>query len=82
MGVHDIHFASGDEDPIESAKAMRDVLGPHAVDQLIRQAIATCWMMFPDEKKNVASVEAEIRRVVDRAIANFKEDASTFGMGG
>ncbi len=77
----DVHFASGDEDPTESAKAMRDVLGPQAVDQLIRQAIATCWMMLPESNKCVASVEAEIRRVVDRAIANFKDDASTFGMG-
>ncbi len=59
---------------------MRDMLGPQAVDQAIRQAISTCWMMLPDDKKNVASVEAEIRRVVDRALENLREDSRAFGI--
>ena len=47
--------------PEETRKAMRDMLGPQAVDWFIRHAISTCWMMLPDNKKNVTQVEAEIR---------------------
>ncbi len=72
------HACSGDENPEKGRKAMRDMLGPQAVDQAIGQAISTCWMMLPDDKKNVASVEAEIRRVVDRALENLREDSRAF----
>ena len=68
------------ENPEEARKAMRDMLGPQAVDRFIRQAISTCWMMLPKNKKNVAEVEAEIRRLVERALQNLKEDAHTFGI--
>ena len=70
------HACSGDENPEEARKAMRDMLGPQAVDQ----AISTCWMTLPDDKKNVASVEAEIRRIVDRALKNLREDSKAFGI--
>ena len=73
--------SEGGGDPQEASKAMREMLGPQAVDHAIRSAITTCWMMLPDERKNVASLEAEIRRVVDRALANLKEDAGAFGIG-
>jgi len=74
------HECSEGDNPEEAKKAMRDLLGPQAVDQAIRQAISTCWMMLSEKKKNVATVEAELRRVVDRALANLKEDASAFGI--
>lgn len=70
---------SGDENPEESRRSIRDMMGPQAVDQAIRQAITTCWMMLPDDKKNVAEVESEIRRLVDRALQNMKEDERAFG---
>lgn len=59
---------------------MTDVMGPQAVDQLVRQAITTCWMLLPEGKKTVADVEREIRRLVDRALANLREDARAFGV--
>ena len=65
--------------PEETRKAMRDMLGPQAVDWFIRHAISTCWMMLPDNKKNVTQVEAEIRRLVERAVQNLREDARSFG---
>ncbi|MGD0898053.1 MAG: Clp protease N-terminal domain-containing protein [Thermoguttaceae bacterium] len=64
----------------ENSKEARDFLGPHAVDRMIRQAIAMCWMVLPDERRSLATVESEIRRVVDRALANLKEDAQAFGI--
>lgn len=74
------HACSSDEDPEEARKALRGMFGPQAVDQGIRQAITTCWMMLPDDKKSVAAVEAEIRRIVDRALENLRQDAKAFGI--
>jgi hypothetical protein len=67
----------------ETAKAkkeVRDMFGPQHVDQSIRQAISYCWMMLPDDKKTVARLEAEIRRLVNRALKDLKEDAKAFGI--
>ena len=66
--------------PSAQAKDPRSLLGPDAVDQQIKQAISMCWMMLPDEKKSVAAVESEIRRIVDRALANLREDSRSFGI--
>ena len=72
--------ASGDGDDAESAKKMRTMFGPQAVDQAIGQAITTCWMILPDERKTVSNVAAEIRRIVDRALKNLEEDSRAFGI--
>ena len=72
-------FSSNDRD---AAKKMRGMFGPQQVDQEIRQAISMCWMMMPDDKKNPDAVAAEIRRIVERALANLKEDAKAFGVAG
>ena len=37
--------------------------------------------MMPDDKKNADAVAVEIRRIVERALANLKEDARAFGLG-
>ena len=37
-----------------------------AVDQQIRQAISTCWMMLPAKGRTPEAVAREIRRLVDR----------------
>lgn len=74
------HECSADEDPKKAREAMRTMLGPQAVDQAVRQAITTCWMLLPEDKKNVAALEAEIRRIVDRALDNLRQDAQAFGI--
>lgn len=80
-----VHHASGggdDEERQKAKNAMRDMFGPSAVDQAIRAAISQCWMMLPEDRKHVDAVEAEIRRLVDRALSNLREDARAFGVGG
>jgi len=77
MAVQEISPSS---DPNEHRNAMRKMFGPLQVDQGIRQAIAMCWMMMPDEKKNPDAVGTEIRRIVERALANLAEDAEAFGL--
>ena len=74
----------GDEDPEAATKAknaMRDMFGPGAVDQQVRAALSTCWMMFPEGERTPANVEREFRRIVDRALASLAEDAKAFGFG-
>ncbi|HEY3245069.1 MAG TPA: hypothetical protein VGM03_17135 [Phycisphaerae bacterium] len=56
------------------------MFGPQAVDQAVRQAISMCWMALPDDRKNVDAVAGEIRRIVERALVNLKEDAAAFGI--
>jgi hypothetical protein len=64
----------------EARNAMRDMMGPGHVDQSIRMAIQHCWMMLPDDKKSIATLESEIRRLVDRALKDLQEDARAFGI--
>ncbi len=78
--VHNVNSGGEGGDPAERDQ-MREMFGPQAVDQMIGQAISTCWMALPKERRNVEAVEAEIRRLVDRALRNLREDASAFGFG-
>lgn len=66
----------------ESQEQFRSFFGPNQVDQLIRQAISTCWMGLPDEKRTVDEVERQIRRIVDRALRDLRDDSEAFGIGG
>jgi hypothetical protein len=55
-------------------------MGPAFLDSYIRQAIQMCWMGLPQERRTVAEVETQIRRLVDRALQNLREDAAAFGL--
>lgn len=55
------------------------LFGPMQVDQQIRQAITMCWMSLPKERRTVGRVEAEVRRIMDRALEAMREDAGRFG---
>ena len=80
MAVHSTHVCcESDGSEADPKKAMRDMFGPGGVDQQVRAAISTCWMMLPEDKRNPEAVAAEIRRIVERALANLKEDATAFG---
>ena len=65
----------GDEESIEK---MRGFFGPTQIDHQIRQAIQFCWMGLPKEKKSVDEVERQIRRLVDRALRDLREDFDEF----
>jgi hypothetical protein len=68
------------KDP-DAMKRMRAFFSPQQVDQLIRQAIQFCWMSLPPDKQNVEEVEKQIRRIVDRALRDLREDSESFGLG-
>ena len=65
----------------DAAEKMAEMFGPGQVDQMIRQGIHFCWMALPKDRRNTAELEKQIRRIVDRALADFREDAEQFGRG-
>jgi hypothetical protein len=71
-------FESNDPD---AAKKMRQMFGPGQVDEQIRQAIHLCWMMLPDDRKTVDELEKQLRRIIDRALKDLRDDAEQFGLG-
>ena len=64
----------------DAGEKMRAIFSPGQVDQSVRQAIQMCWMMLPADRKTVDELEKEIRRIVDRAISNLREDSASFGL--
>lgn len=48
------------------------VLGPHGVDDLIRQALAACWRDLPEESRNLRAALAAARGVAERNVAVWR----------
>ncbi|HAW28549.1 hypothetical protein [Gimesia maris] len=72
-------FQTFDPDDEESFDKMRDLFSPAQVDQSVRQALQMCWMMLPQDKRNVDELEQQFRRIVDRALKNMRDDDQAFG---
>ena len=60
----------------------REMIGPTDIDSMIRNAVSMCWSVMPAETRTLQRVEAEIRRLVDRALKDMIEDAKAFGIDG
>lgn len=71
-----------DQNDPESQKRFHNLFGPQQVDGQVRQAITMCWMALPDDKKTVDEVEKQVRRIVDRALRDLRDDSEAFGIGG
>jgi hypothetical protein len=65
--------------PEDTAERMTELFGPACIDQFIRQAIQQCWMLLAKEKRTPEGLESQIRRLVDRALRDFREDLDAFG---
>jgi hypothetical protein len=72
-------FPVNGPDPDE-AKSMSEMFGPGQVDDQIRRAITFCWMMLPRDRKTVDELEKQIRRIVNRALKDLREDTEAFGL--
>jgi hypothetical protein len=82
MAIHThVSCAKSDDSGEDPKDAMREMFGPGAVDQQIRAAISTCWTMLPRDKRTPEAVATEVRRIVERALTNLREDAAAFGFG-
>ncbi len=74
-------MAMFDANDPDAGKNMRRMFGPGQVDEQIRQAIHLCWMMLPDDRKTVDELEKHLRRIIERAFKDLREDADQFGLG-
>ena len=77
--IHCESFSAGDDD---AAEKMAEFFGPQQIDQLIRQAVQFCWMSLPKEKRTVEELERQLRRILERALKDFREDRQAFGQEG
>lgn len=73
------HLHSSDDGDDNAMDKMRDMFGPGHVDQAVRNAVQACWMTLPKERRTVDEVDKEIRRLVERALSNLREDVNAFG---
>lgn len=48
------------------------------VDQRVRDTLKTLWLSLPSDRKNWDELESNYRRLVDRALRDFKEDMVIF----
>jgi len=60
------------------AEKFRDFFGPAHIDQFLRQAIQFCWMGLPKSNRTTDELERQIRRIVERALRDFREDQQAF----
>ncbi len=61
-----------------SEEGERPHISPSDPDLDIRHAIKTCWVVLPEEMRNVNEVERQILRLVDRALRDFRDDFEEF----
>ena len=48
------------------------VLGPHGVDELIRNARADCWREYPQDDRTIANVKRVFTEVFDRNLRHWR----------
>jgi hypothetical protein len=70
---------SVERNDLSSAEAVAEIFGPAQVDQFVRQAIQVCWIALPKERRNPEELERQVRRILDRALKDFREDSEVFG---
>jgi hypothetical protein len=63
----------------DAAEQMADLFGPAQVDQTVRQALQYCWMALPKDRRTTEELERQFRRLVERALTDFREDSEAFG---
>src|SRR5438270_12842306 len=52
----------------KSPSELLHTLGPHGIDELLRQMLAACWRDAPAENRTYKSVQAFARQVFDRNV--------------
>ena len=73
MMIEKIDF--GDEEQFDK---FRQQFPPEFIDNMLRSAIRGAWMILPKEKKTIDEVEKQIRRMVDRAFRDMRDDFDNF----
>lgn len=55
---------------------------PLAVDLAVRAAVQACWRSLPEAERTPARVAREMRRLLQRALADLERNAAAFGFAG
>ena len=71
-------YDGNDPNAEEKMARMAQFMGPGQIDQEIRSAIQLCWMSLAKDRRTLKEVEKQIRRLVDRALKDFREDQAAF----
>jgi len=58
---------------------MAEFFGAGQIDQSVRQAVQFCWMALPKERRTPEELEKQLRRLLERALKDFREDRAAFG---
>jgi hypothetical protein len=76
-----MHVSSSEVKVSKGAEAeqMAELFGPGQADTMLRQAMQFCLMALPKDRRNADELERQIRRLVDRALKDFREDSEAFG---
>ncbi len=56
----------------------RDFAGPTFPDMVIRQAIGMFWMSRPEGRKSLKHVTAEVQRIAENVLADFRRNPDAF----
>lgn len=48
------------------------------VDQRLRDCLQVLWLALPTDKQNIEDLENHYKRLVDRALGDFREDLELF----
>jgi hypothetical protein len=75
--MHIEKIPEGDAEAV--AERMADFFGPAQIDRFVRQALQFCWMALPKDRKNLKELQRQFRRIVERALKDFREDSEAFG---
>jgi hypothetical protein len=62
----------------EQFEKIRHIFNPEMIDMSLRNAIRNTWMVLPKEKRTIDEAEKQIRRMVDRAFRDMREDFESF----
>ena len=79
MGIHSCNMSTNMS--ADDLAKFKSCISPSQIDSFLRQALQMLWMMLPKEQQTPEIIEAEFRRLVERALRDFSEDAARFGGG-
>jgi hypothetical protein len=71
--------STGGGPPDEVMARMMRAQGPLAADTQMRQAVSHVWQLLPADSRDVDLLETRVRGLVDRILAEVREDAAAFG---
>ena len=74
-----MHVSSCEVGQGAAAEQMAELCTPGYANQMLRQAVQFCWMALPKDRRNADELERQVRRFVDRALKDFREDWEAFG---